>query len=99
MQCKMSKTQETCECKNECHKILQFNSEESECCKVKIKEINNSNTLETNKLSLAKEITFQFNYYFLKSDLNSNLSYNFKLSINHFRPPPDIPILISHILI
>jgi hypothetical protein len=99
IQCSMSKTQEKCECRNQCAKLPQFNTQESECCKVKFKEINNANILESNKIFSGKEVTFQFNDYFVKSDLNFNSSHNFKLSSSHFRPPPDIPILISHILI
>lgn len=98
--CMMSIMQDTCECEmSACCEKVEVNSDESDCCKVKLKEINNTNTLESNKLSLVKEIPFHFNHYFLKSTLNPVLSYSFNFNISHFKPPDDISILISHIII
>ena len=98
--CKMSKAQDECECKSaDCTEQAKLVSEESQCCKTKFNEINNTNTLESNKVLPVKEIPFQFNDYFLKSGSNAELSYSLTFDISHFRPPADIPILFSHILI
>lgn len=97
--CKMGKIQTSCECANPCEDELQINSEESDCCKVTSGEINNTNILELNKLSIIKDIKFQLTDSFLQVNLLSDLSQNFRTNILHFKPLADIPILFSHILI
>lgn len=88
-----------CECEDKSDvKIPQINSE-SECCKVIIKEINNSTTLETNKILLIKDVTFQVIHYVLPSALNYNLANSFRALISYTLPPTDIPILTSALLI
>ncbi len=97
--CKMEKMQNSCECENPCEHELQINSEESNCCKVTSGEINNTNILEFNKLSIIKDIKFQLIDNFLTVNLLTHLSQNFRSNILHFKPPADIPIVFSHILI
>lgn len=95
----MEQMQNSCECENPCSNELKITLEESQCCKVSIQEINNTNILELNKLSFYKDIKFQLTDNFLSVNLQSDLSHNFSLHIIHFKPPADIPILFSHILI
>lgn len=98
--CKMSKVQNTCECKqSSCPKEVQIKSEESDCCKVKFIEINNTNTLEINKLCIISNVAYQTQNYFLLSDINSELIHLYRFRTDHFKPPADLPILFSHILI
>lgn len=100
MMCKMSQDRNTCECEqSSCSNEAQINSEEPVCCKVKFIEINNINTLELNKLLAASEVVYQIQNYFLQSDINSESTHYFRIQLNHFKPPADIPILLSHILI
>lgn len=88
-----------CECESRtCHEVPQVRSD-SECCKLNIKETNNSVTLELNKLILIKEISFQSIHYFLSPTSNYNLTNDSKTYPNHCKPPSDLPILISTLLI
>ncbi len=100
MVCMMSKVQTVCECEHDSRSTgVQEISTEPLCCKVKLTELNNSNTLKLDKLSVIKVITFQPIHYFVSSILNSGFSFNYILHKTHFKPPSDIPILLSHILI
>lgn len=99
MLCKMGKTKNVCECDHSCTNELKISSEESSCCKVSTEEINNTNILEINKLSVIKVIKFQLSNDFLPVKLISNISQSFSSHIIHFKPPADIPILFSNILI
>jgi len=88
-----------CECESRtCHKVPQVRSD-SECCKLNIKETNNSVTLELNKLILIKEISFQTIHYFLSPASNHNLTSNSKTCSYNCKPPSDIPVLSSALLI
>lgn len=100
MMCKMNDTNDSCECQHISKQgELRFDSKASECCKAEIKEINNSNTLESNKISLIKAISFTTLHFFEESKLQS-VSYFFsQKALACFHPPADIPILFSHILI
>ena len=99
MLCKMAKNQTACECQNPCASELQITSEESQCCKIFKKEINNKNILESNKFSFTKNIIFQITDAIPAVKLISQLSKNNMSRNCHFNPPADIPILFSHILI
>lgn len=99
MLCKMDNFQTTCECDYSCMNELQISSEKSHCCKVFIHEISNSNILELNKLKFNTDIKFKFIESFLPVNLQSDLSQTFRPHITHFKPPADIPILFSHLLI
>lgn len=97
MLCNMSKVKTECEC--ESASGMHLDTKESECCKVKTHEINNSNTLEKNKTSHKYDITVQTVVYFLphiniiNSTSHSRIQYNLKIPIT------DIPILYSSLLI
>lgn len=100
MLCKMNNTLDACECdQNSGSDEIQFKSMDAGCCKVETSEINNRNTLESNKISLDKEITFKKMDYFDESILLIDSFKNSKIILNHFHPPSEIPILFSHILI
>ncbi len=88
----------TCECEDKPDKKIFLTSSESECCKVNVKEINNSNTLESNKLILTKHISFQV-IHFIPQKLNPILTNNFKIFTGQSKSPSDIPILTSTLLI
>lgn len=100
MMCKMNNTHEACECnQNSQSGELQFDTKDQGCCKTEIKEINNSNTLESNKLSIVKEISFLTIQYFAEQGSSSYSSFITHLQSAFFKPQTDIPILFSHILI
>ena len=103
MLCRMDNFQTTCECEDPCRNESQITSEESQCCKVLIHEISNTNILELNKLKFNPGIKFNIIESFLPLNLHvnlqSDLSQTFRLHLIHFIPPADIPILFSHILI
>ncbi|HAY33624.1 MAG TPA: hypothetical protein DCY06_05770 [Bacteroidetes bacterium] len=99
MLCKMSEVQTACECGVPCENEIRYSAKESGCCSVIISEISNKNILEINKLSFIKDIYSQFNERFLNLELLSDFPRNFSKQITHFKPPADIPILFSHILI
>lgn len=99
MLCRMERLQTTCQCDDPCMNELQISQEESQCCKVSIQEISNTNILDLNKLSFNTDIKFSFIDSYLPVNFQSNLSQTFRLHITHFKPPADIPILFSHILI
>ena len=80
----MEKMQNACECENPCSNELQVTSEESQCCIVLSKEINNTNILELNKLSFNKDVKFQITDSFLSVKLPSELSHNFTLEFLPF---------------
>ena len=100
MVCIMNDSSDACECdQNSGSDEIQFKSMDAGCCKVETSEINNRNTLESNKISLDKEITFKKMDYFDESILLIDSFKNSKIILNHFHPPSEIPILFSHILI
>lgn len=99
MLCKMDNFQTACECENSCMNELQISSEKSQCCKVFIHEISNKNILELNKLKFSTDIKFKFVENSSPVNLQTELPQIFKLQTIHFKPPADIPILYSHILI
>lgn len=100
MMCKMSSMQNECKCGNDSEtKGMQINTKDSECCKIKISEINNSNTLEKNNNSFVNKIIVQSVSYFIPPVLTSN-SYLQRKSYTHFKKPfSDIPVLFSTLLI
>lgn len=100
MSCKMGMQDNVCLCEdNPGMKYEKITEEESACCKVKTQEINNSNSFEISKLSLVKENSFQFINYFLPSNSNQDSPATYKLISGHPKPPVNIPILISTLLI
>ena len=100
MMCKMNDTRDACECEqNSQAGELQFDSKDQGCCKTEIREINNSNTLESNKLSIVKEISFITIQYFAEPESSSFSIFISHLQSAYIKPQTDIPILFSHILI
>lgn len=100
MFCKMSKMQNECECKTDSDtKGMQIDSKEPDCCKVKISEINNSNTLEKNKISFVNINSVQLVTYILPAICISNSYTKYNLYKDFNKPFSDIPILISSLLI
>lgn len=100
MMCKMNSTRGACECNQDSQQgELKIDSMNAGCCKTEIKEINNSNTLESNKLSIVKEISFITIQYFAETESNPFSTSVSHLKSAYFSPPTDIPILFSHILI
>lgn len=100
MMCKMNNSGDACKCKeNSNSRESEFDSMDKGCCVTEIKEINNTNTLESNRISLIKDTSFLTVDFFEKSILYSNTFSNTNILLNHFHPPSDIPILFSHILI
>ena len=96
----MNNTIDACSCVNDLvSDEIQFNTMDPGCCKVEIIEINNSNTLEINKISLVKELPFTIFYYSDLLVLHSGINTIAPIHVIHFKPPADIPILFSHILI
>lgn len=100
MLCNMSNNKTECECKADSETDeMHLSTKDSECCKVKTHEINNSNTLEKNKTSYNFFNTHQAVIYVLplnvnqKTTSNSNIQNTFKIPIS------DIPILYSSLLI
>ncbi len=88
-----------CECEGKSDVKIPKISSESGCCKVLTMEINNSTTLETNKILLIKDVTFQVIHYVVPSTLNYNFVNNFRALISYTLPPTDIPISTSALLI
>lgn len=100
LMCKMNNTNKACECEqNSQSGELQFDSKDPGCCKTEIKEINNTNTLESSKISIVKEISFKSIQFLEETNFQSFTYSSSQLHLNHFHPPSDIPILFSHILI
>ncbi|HMS65636.1 MAG TPA: hypothetical protein PKD83_10340, partial [Ignavibacteria bacterium] len=98
--CKMNTKQNNCECDNEYHTMdMQIKSEKSDCCKIKIYEINNSNTLKKHNISFETDNSFQLITYILPPDILSNTYLNYKFYTNFNKPITDIPILFSALLI
>lgn len=95
----MSEVQTDCECGVPCENEIQYSSTKSGCCSVLVSEISNTNILEINKLSFNKDIYSRLTERFLTLELLSDLPRNVSMQIIHFKPPADIPILFSHILI
>ncbi|MEO8665558.1 MAG: hypothetical protein ABI462_08665 [Ignavibacteria bacterium] len=88
-----------CECESRSDNNTTQIRSGSECCKLKINETNNSVTLESHKLIVIKEISFQTVHYFLTIASNYNLTGNTLFYSKHCIPPSDIPVLISSLLI
>lgn len=99
MLCNMSEVRTSCECGVSCENEIQYSSKGTGCCSILVSEISNTNILEINKLSFIKDMYSQITERFLSLELLSDLPRNFSLQIIHFKPPADIPILFSHILI
>lgn len=100
MMCKMNKTQEVCECDQKSTSgELQIDSMDPGCCRQEIKEINNTNTLESNRISLVSEAPFISINFFEESKIHSFTSFISHIESAYFHPPVDIPILYSQILI
>lgn len=100
MMCKMNKSQDACSCEQNSNSgELRIDSKDPACCKTLIKEINNTNTLESNKISLIREISFKTIQYSGESKIQSYTSLISGIQLIYFHPPSDIPILFSHILI
>ena len=100
MMCTMSKMQDACECGNsDGAKDIQFSSAESACCKINIKEINNSNLLQ-NTISKETKSTVSQNIVYYQNLYTRPETHTYFVFINkNFKPPKDIPILYSSLLI
>ena len=100
MICKMDNSHNECRCGDiPVSGEVQLSSMDPGCCKTEIKEINNTNTLELNKISLIKDISFKTIHFPSESELRSYTSFITNIHSAHLKPPADIPILFSHILI
>ena len=101
MICKMSKVQTECPCDMDQSSMnSKISKEQNDCCKDKISEINNSNTLEKNSIRYATDqvpqktiFTIPINNY---SIFSSSINY---IYINLKIPVPDIPVINSSLLI
>lgn len=98
MLCSMDKIKAACECDHPC-KGSQISSEDLNCCKISIKEISNTNILELNNLSVSADSKYKFINNFLPVSFRYESAVYYNLNKNRFIPPPDIPILLSQILI
>lgn len=98
--CSMSRVHDACECEqNSKTEDIQFSAAESGCCKIHIKEINNSNILKnTTSKEINSNVSQNTVYY---QDLNIRPEkYTHVVFINKtFKPPIDIPVLFSSLLI
>lgn len=100
MVCGMGMENDNCECENiKCNTDEQIINKDSDCCKIILKEINNSNLSENPKKTSSVTIIFHYFIYFSKIISPPDKIYipvNYRFQTN---PPPDIPVLYSHILI
>lgn len=100
MICNMSDVPAKCECEADSHTgKMHFTSEEKTCCKINIREINNSNTLEKNNIKISKELPFQSVVYLIPvTEFSKNYTIPRIFALSKL-PIPDIPILNSSFLI
>ena len=99
MMCSMSRMQEACDCGDSGVKDIRFNSAESDCCKINIKEINNSNILQNTISKEIKSIVSQNIVYFQNLYTRPETHTYFVIINKNFKPPKDIPVLFSSLLI
>lgn len=96
MSCQMGMKNRVCLCEdNSGSKYEQIVESQSPCCKIKVQEVNNSNTFEISKLSLAKAFSVYLINYQPSTNLNLASPLKSKLLSEHQKTPVDIPILIS----
>lgn len=100
MMCSMSRMQDACECGNsDGAKDMQFSSAESACCKINIKEINNSNILENTTSKEINNNVSQNTVYYHDFNIRPETHTYFVFINKNFKPPKDIPVLYSSLLI
>ncbi|MBS1518034.1 MAG: hypothetical protein JSS91_08095 [Bacteroidetes bacterium] len=100
MICGMSKVKNVCECRSETGKDkMTLTQSESECCKIKIRVITNSNTLEKNQSKIInlypvyQYLTLLPVFEITKPNTHSSINSDFPVPIT------DIPVFISSLLI
>ncbi|MBS1552680.1 MAG: hypothetical protein JST15_11505 [Bacteroidetes bacterium] len=100
MMCSMNMADDVCECKdNSKADDIQFNTPESGCCKTNIKEINNSNILENTVSKVTKSIISLNTIHYQEVSIRPETYTCFIIIHNTFKPPKDLPVLYSSLLI
>lgn len=100
MMCSMNMAHDVCECEdNSKADDIQFNTPESGCCKTSIKEINNSNILENATSKVIKSIISLNTVHYQEVHISPEKCTYFANIHKTFKPPKDIPVLYSSLLI
>ena len=100
MMCSMSRVHDVCECEhNSAADDVQLSSAESGCCKISINEINNTNLLESASSKEIKSIISLNTVYYQEVHIRPETCTYFAFINKNFKPPIDIPVLYSSLLI